>query len=92
MSERNPLFSWRLELRRSAGKLSSGRGSMIAVDSLLFLGEGPPFPEKRDGAMGQEYGERKRDKVRRCSRPNWPLGASLAQLTSSSSYSPSASL
>ena len=47
MSERNPLFSWRLELRRSAGKLSSGRESLIAVDSLLFLGEGPPFPETR---------------------------------------------
>ena len=91
MSERNPLFSWRLELRRSAGKLSSARESMIAVDSLLFLGEGPPFPETRD-AMGQEYGERKRDKVRRCSRPNWPLGASLSQLTSSLSYSPSTSL
>ena len=92
MSERNPLFSWRLELRRSAGKLSSARESMIAVDSLLFLGEGPPFPETRDGAMGQEYGECERDKVRRYSRPNWPLGASLSQLTSSLSYSPRSSL
>ena len=63
---------------------------MIAVDSLLFPGEGPPFPEMRDGAMGQEYGERKRDKVRRRSRFTRPLGASLAQLTSS--YSPSTSL
>jgi hypothetical protein len=51
---------------------------MIAVDSLLFAGEGPPFPEIRDGAMGQEYGERERDKVRRCSRSTWPLGASLS--------------
>jgi hypothetical protein len=53
---------------------------MIAVDSLLFLGEGPPFPEIRDGAMGQEYGECERDKVHPRSRPNWPLGASLSHL------------
>jgi hypothetical protein len=43
-------------------------------------------------AMGQEYGERERDKVRTCSRPTRPLGATFSQLTSSSSYSPSASL
>ena len=53
---------------------------MIAVDSLLFSGEGLPFPTIRDGAMDQEYGERERDKVRRCSRPTWPLGARFSHL------------
>jgi hypothetical protein len=31
-------------------------------------------PEMRDGAMGREHGEYKRDKVRRCSRLVRPLG------------------
>ena len=38
--------------------------------------------ESRARKMGREYGERKCDKVRRCSRPTRPLGASMAQHTS----------
>ena len=49
------------------------RGRLLAIP-----GEDPPFAEKRDGAMDQEYRQRKRDKVRRCSRSTWPLGASLS--------------
>ena len=41
---------------------------------------------------GREDGEHERDKARRCSRLVWPLRAGIALHTSTSSYSPSASL
>ena len=47
-------------------------------------------PERRRD--GQKHGEHKRDKARRYSRPARPLGANIAQPSSSSPYSPSASL
>src|SRR5215208_923453 len=47
-------------------------------------------PERRRDE--REHRERKCDKVRRCSRPARPLGASIAKSPSSSPYSPSASL
>jgi hypothetical protein len=41
--------------------------------------------ESRDHVMSRQHGEHKLDKARRCSRPTPPLGAGIAQHTSSSS-------
>jgi hypothetical protein len=46
----------------------------------------------RNGVMSREQWEHKRDKVRHCSRPAEPLRAGTARHTSTSSYSPRASL
>src|SRR5215216_4996749 len=56
------------------------RGSLNGVAAL--------FLEMKDAVMGREYGERKCDKARRCSRPTRPLGVSIAQHSSSSQRSP----
>jgi hypothetical protein len=51
------------------------RGSLIGVEHSAV--------RSRNGLMGRQHGEHKRDKARRCSRPTQPLRTSIAQHTSS---------